>query len=111
MSSKDMDDPFVHLTNVSIQKQHEDYNASGAGGKWHVRDLRLFLEGTRGKLETDVLFSQMNRLIVHSLLACAPVINNDRHCFECYGWVGGGAGGGGVMCSCVCVYVCVCVGV
>ena len=51
-----------------------------------MRDLRLFLEGTRGKLETDLLFSQMNRLIIHSLLACAPVINNDRHCFECYGY-------------------------
>ena len=130
MSINEMDNPFIHLTNVAIQKQHEDYNSNAGGtlfalspisckavyararpfarslysnrhhhatvpwaapppthaGKWHVRDLRLFLEGTRGKLETDLLFSQMNRLIIHSLLACAPVINNDRHCFECYGY-------------------------
>lgn len=36
----ELDNVFVHLTNVAIQKHGEDYNA-GNGGKWHVRDLRL----------------------------------------------------------------------
>ena len=31
MSINEMDNPFIHLTNVAIQKQHEDYN-SNAGG-------------------------------------------------------------------------------
>jgi len=81
----DFDNPFIHLTNVAIQKHNEDYNTSH-GGKWHIRDLRLFLEATRGVDATDALFSEMNRLIVHSLLACQDVIVNDRHCFECYGY-------------------------
>ena len=65
--------------------QGEDYN-SGNGGKWHVRDLRLWLEATRGFEATEKLFSEMNRLIVHSLLACQDAVINDRHCFECYGY-------------------------
>ena len=43
----ELDNPFIHLTNVAIQKHNEDYNTAH-GGKWHVRDLRLFLEATRG---------------------------------------------------------------
>ena len=80
----DLENPFMHLTNVAIQKHNEDYN-SAHGGKWHVRDLRLYLEATRGEEATDMLFAKMNQLIVHSLLACQDVIVNDRHCFECYG--------------------------
>jgi tubulin polyglutamylase TTLL1 len=48
--------------------------------------LRLWIESTRGVEACDTLFSNMNRLIVHSLLACQDVIVNDRHCFECYGY-------------------------
>lgn len=81
----EMDNPFIHLTNVAIQKHNDDYNSSH-GGKWHVRDLRLYLEHTRGKEATDTLFAMMNALIVHSLLACQNVMINDRHCFECYGY-------------------------
>lgn len=32
----DIDNPFIHLTNVAIQKHNDDYN-SKHGGKWHVR--------------------------------------------------------------------------
>lgn len=62
-------------------------------GKWHIKDLRLFLEGTRGTEATDMLFAKINRLIIHSLLSCQDVIINERHCFECYGytwWLKGG---------------------
>lgn len=76
---------FVHLTNVSIQKQGDDYN-NVHGGKWTVQNLRLFLEGTRGKEVTDRLFDEMQWQIVHSLKAVAGGISNDRHCFECYGY-------------------------
>lgn len=81
----ELDNMFVHLTNVSIQKQGEDYNAVH-GGKWTVENLRLFLEGTRGKEITDKLFEDINWQIVHSLKSVAGVIANDRHCFECYGY-------------------------
>ncbi|PVD33196.1 hypothetical protein C0Q70_04447 [Pomacea canaliculata] len=84
-SVNELDNMFVHLTNVSIQKQGEDYNAVH-GGKWTVENLRLFLEGTRGKEVSDKLFDEINWLTVHSLKAVAGVISNDRHCFECYGY-------------------------
>ncbi|CAF3321127.1 unnamed protein product [Rotaria socialis] len=84
-SSNDIDNMFVHLTNVSYQKQSEDYN-SIHGGKWSIDNLRLYLEGTRGKKLTDRLFDEMCWIIVHSLRAASAVITSDRHCFECYGY-------------------------
>ncbi|XP_071954889.1 polyglutamylase complex subunit TTLL1-like [Antedon mediterranea] len=81
----ELDNMFVHLTNVSIQKFGEEYN-SQHGGKWTVENLRLFLEGTRGKEVTDKLFDEINWCTVHSLKAVAGVMANDRHCFECYGY-------------------------
>lgn len=57
---------LVHLTNVSIQKQGEEYN-SYHGGKWSLKSLRLYLEGMRGKAVTDELFDNIKNLIVHSL--------------------------------------------
>ncbi len=38
-----MDNQFVHLTNVAIQKHGDEYN-SRHGNKWPLTDLRLYLE-------------------------------------------------------------------
>lgn len=84
-SLNELDNMFVHLTNVSIQKTGDDYNAIH-GGKWTVQNLRLFLESSRGKEVSDKLFDDINWLTVHSLKAVSGVISNDRHCFECYGY-------------------------
>ena len=104
-SGQELDNMFVHLTNVSIQKHgvsliilllkyiakflifcsKDEYN-SVHGGKWPTRTFRLFLEGTRGKELTDKLFNDMNWLVVHSLKGVAPIMASDRHCFECYGY-------------------------
>ena len=81
----DLNNPFIHLTNVAIQKHNEDYNAKH-GGKWHVQHLRLFLEGTHGLEATNRLFAEMDKIVVHSLKAVQGVMINDRHCFECYGY-------------------------
>ncbi|XP_047136933.1 polyglutamylase complex subunit TTLL1 isoform X1 [Hydra vulgaris] len=81
----ELDNMFVHLTNVSIQKQGAEYNATH-GGKWTINNLRLYLEGTKGKEVADKLFDDINWLIVHSLKAVQNVIHNDKHCFECYGY-------------------------
>ncbi|XP_030845156.1 probable tubulin polyglutamylase TTLL1 [Strongylocentrotus purpuratus] len=81
----ELDNMFIHLTNVSIQKHGDEYN-SHHGGKWTVQNLRLHLEGTRGKEVTDKLFDEMNWQVVHSLRAVSTVMANDRHCFECYGY-------------------------
>ncbi|XP_055692032.1 polyglutamylase complex subunit TTLL1 [Lutzomyia longipalpis] len=84
-SVTELDNMYVHLTNVSVQKHGGEYN-NLHGGKWSVQNLRLYLEGTRGKEVTDKLFGSITWLIVHSLRAVSPVMASDRHCFECYGY-------------------------
>eukprot|EP01035_Chromulina_nebulosa_P017207 gene17207-22728_t len=69
----DIDNPYVHLTNVAIQKHNEEYN-SKHGGKWHIRNLRLYIESVYGLEASNNLKSVQNIMI------------NDRHCFECYGY-------------------------
>jgi len=81
----DLDNPFIHLTNVAIQKHGEEYN-SKHGGKWHVRYLRLYLESIYGIDRANQLFGDMDQLILQSLKAVQNVMINDRHCFECYGY-------------------------
>ncbi|KAJ8730078.1 hypothetical protein PYW07_017116 [Mythimna separata] len=84
-SVTELDNMYVHLTNVSVQKHGGDYN-SLHGGKMSTQNFRLYLEGTRGRKVTDRLFAEMQWLIVHSLKAVASVMANDRHSFECYGY-------------------------
>ncbi|KAL0274184.1 UNVERIFIED_CONTAM: hypothetical protein PYX00_006665 [Menopon gallinae] len=84
-SIQELDNMYVHLTNVSIQKHGGEYN-SMHGGKLSVQNLRLYLESTRGKAVTERLFTAISWLIVHSLKAVSSVMANDRHCFECYGY-------------------------
>ncbi|XP_023337938.1 probable tubulin polyglutamylase TTLL1 [Eurytemora carolleeae] len=84
-SAREMDNLFVHLTNVAIQKQGVEYNTVH-GGKLSIENLKLFLEMSRGKAATDKLFNEINWLIVHSLKSVAPVMVSDRHCYECYGY-------------------------
>ena len=50
------------------------------------RNLRLYLESTRGKKVTDKLFDEINWLNVMSLKSVSSLITNDRHCFEIYGY-------------------------
>uniref|UniRef100_A0AC11APX4 TTL family tubulin polyglutamylase complex subunit L1 n=1 Tax=Ovis aries TaxID=9940 RepID=A0AC11APX4_SHEEP len=69
-STSELDNMFVHLTNVAIQKHGEDYNHIH-GGKWTVNNLRLYLESTRGKEVTGKLFDEIHWIIVQSLKAVA----------------------------------------
>ncbi|XP_007454001.1 PREDICTED: probable tubulin polyglutamylase TTLL1 isoform X3 [Lipotes vexillifer] len=69
-STSELDNMFVHLTNVAIQKHGEDYNHIH-GGKWTVHNLRLYLESTRGKEVTSRLFDEIHWIIVQSLKAVA----------------------------------------
>lgn len=84
-SVTELDNMYVHLTNVSVQKHGGDYN-SLHGGKLGINNLKLYLEGTRGRKVTERLFEEIQWLIVHSLKAVAAVMANDRHCYECYGY-------------------------
>jgi tubulin polyglutamylase TTLL1 len=59
---EELDNPFIHLTNVAIQKHGEDYN-SQHGGKWHIQNLRLFLEASWGYDMTQKLFEEIDALV------------------------------------------------
>jgi len=84
-SVQELDNIFVHLTNVSVQRHGGDYN-SLHGGKLSVDNLRVYLESTRGRAVTDRLFKNIIWLIVHSLKSVSYIMANDKHCFECYGY-------------------------
>mmetsp|Transcript_123762 Transcript_123762/g.214556 ORF Transcript_123762/g.214556 Transcript_123762/m.214556 type:complete len:431 (+) Transcript_123762:43-1335(+) len=81
----EFDNVFIHLTNVAIQKNAEDYNDKH-GGKWDMNDLMLFIEGIHGKAAADKLATDMESVIIHSLKAVQAVMINDKHCFELYGF-------------------------
>lgn len=81
----EVDNLFVHLTNVSIQKQGEEYN-DVHGGKWSLENLRLHLISTYGQDKWDKLMDDIYWQVIHSLKAVQGVISNDRHCFEVYGY-------------------------
>ncbi|KND01670.1 hypothetical protein, variant [Spizellomyces punctatus DAOM BR117] len=82
---EDLDNNFMHLTNVSIQKYGEDYNEIN-GGKWSLKNLLLYLQATRGRAITSKLNDEIDSIIMHSLRAVQNLITNDKHCFECYGY-------------------------
>jgi tubulin polyglutamylase TTLL1 len=81
----ELNNPFIHLTNVAIQKHNDDYNVKH-GGKWNLQHVRLFVEATWGREASAKLFDDIDRIIIHSLKAVQGSIINDRHCFECYGY-------------------------
>ena len=75
----------VHLTNVAIQKNSDGYSHSH-GFKWSLKNLRAYIEGTRGLEAAEKLMEDIGWLIVHSLKAVQNVMIHDKHCFECYGY-------------------------
>jgi tubulin polyglutamylase TTLL1 len=81
----DLDNLFMHLTNVSIQSKGAEYN-SHHGGKWDIKHLRLHVESVYGLEVSNKLFLEIESIILHSLKAVQNLIINDKHCFECYGY-------------------------
>jgi len=76
---------MIHLTNVAIQKSAEDYNESH-GGKWQIKNLKFYLEMTRGRELTEKCFDGIRNIVYISLKSVQSVIINDKHCFEVYGF-------------------------
>ncbi|KAF5828673.1 tubulin tyrosine ligase [Dunaliella salina] len=81
----ELDNDYVHLTNVSIQRNCEEYN-SRHGHKWTLDSLRLYMEATHGVEASDKLFQDIEACVVKSLRAVCNIIINDKHCFELYGY-------------------------
>jgi tubulin polyglutamylase TTLL9 len=86
--SSDPDDianNFIHLTNVAIQKTSENYD-SVTGGKWDLRQLKLYLMSKYGQEAVAECFRRIHSIFIRSLLAVAKIMINDKHCFELYGY-------------------------
>ncbi|CAD7969862.1 unnamed protein product [Amoebophrya sp. A25] len=81
----ELDNVFVHLTNVAIQKHAEEYNAKH-GGKWSLQDLRLYIESITQCRDTALqVFRDIENMIVVTLKSVQHSMINDKHCYELYG--------------------------
>jgi len=85
MVKGDLDNAYVHLTNVAIQKKGDDYDAE-SGGKWDVRSLKLYLMDRFGRERVNNLFVAIQLICIRSLLSVQKVIINDKNSFELYGY-------------------------
>ncbi len=84
-AAADLDNLYMHLTNVAIQKHGEEYSATH-GGKWPLESLRAHLKCTVGEAATARAFADIRSLIHHSLLAVQPSMVSAPGCFELYGY-------------------------
>nr|XP_035977738.1 probable tubulin polyglutamylase TTLL9 isoform X2 [Halichoerus grypus] len=100
-----IDDQYVHLTNVAVQKTSPDYHPKKAGSrlieapsptppgcsgpqgcKWMLQRFRQYLASKHGPEAVETLFSDMDNIFVRSLRSVQKVIISDKHCFELYGY-------------------------
>jgi tubulin polyglutamylase TTLL1 len=81
----EIDNIFIHLTNVAIQKKYEKYNSSH-GGKWSLKNLQMYLEMNFGFEKSDKCFTDIKGVIINSLKSVQSVMHSDKHCYECYGY-------------------------
>ncbi|KAK7505808.1 hypothetical protein BaRGS_00003079, partial [Batillaria attramentaria] len=80
-----IDDSYVHLTNVAVQKTAPDYDPE-KGCKWSLQQLRQYFIAKHGIEAMDQMFKQINDIFIYSLQSCQRIIINDKHCFELYGY-------------------------
>jgi len=79
-----INDQYIHLTNVAIQKQAPDYDPDGL--KWTLQQLRMYLTAKYGVGVVQELFRLMDEIFIKSLQSVQRVMINDKHCFELYGY-------------------------
>ncbi|ORX87362.1 TTL-domain-containing protein [Anaeromyces robustus] len=85
MDKKDISNLYIHATNVAIQKTSPNYNV-GKGCKWLLYNLRNYLSSKHGEEIVDTLMTNIETLIVRSLMSVQKIMINDKHCFELYGF-------------------------
>ncbi|XP_069809866.1 probable tubulin polyglutamylase TTLL9 isoform X3 [Dendropsophus ebraccatus] len=80
-----IDDQYIHLTNVAIQKTAPDYDPE-KGCKWMIQQLRQYLTAKHGPVAVETLFQNIDNIFIKSLQSVQKIIINDKHCFELYGY-------------------------
>ena len=81
---KDIDNTFIHVSNVAVQKTNPKY-AAQSGCKWGLRNLRQYLSGTVGEAASNKVFGDIQSMILKTLHSVQKIIINDKHCTELYG--------------------------
>jgi tubulin polyglutamylase TTLL1 len=81
----DINNIYMHLTNVAIQKKYEKYQKSN-GGKFSLQNLHFYLENVYGYERAKKCNQDITQVIIGSLLSVQNVMFNDKHCFELYGY-------------------------
>lgn len=79
-----LSDPFVHLTNYSINKANESYQSnndtnSRTGHKWTLSTLWKHLRENEPQLNVDGLKNQITDMIVKTLISCEDSVNKLIH--------------------------------
>lgn len=85
MDKKAIENKFVHLTNVAIQKTADDYDSS-KGCKWLFSQVKSYLVTKHGRSAVDRCLNEIYNCFIESLLAVQPRMSSDSRCFECYGY-------------------------
>ncbi len=81
----DINNIYIHLTNVAVQKKYEKYSSSH-GGKFSLYNLNLYLENLFGYEKMKKCNEDIKNVIIGSLQCVQNVMFSDKHCFECYGY-------------------------
>lgn len=84
LNPRELDNSYVHLTNVAIQKTSGQYDEQGS--KWHIRMLKMYLISRHGHEAVEQLFNGIQDLVIRSLQCVQRVMIQDKHCFELYGY-------------------------
>jgi len=86
VNKEDLSNAYIHLTNHSVQKKDTSYDPRTTDLKWPIRSLKLYMISKHGAEATNELFHNIQNIIINSLRAVQPVIINDKHCYEMYGY-------------------------
>lgn len=81
----DLDNLYMHLTNVAIQQKYKKYSSTH-GGKFSLFNLFFYLQNLYGYDKSSKCYNDIKEVIIHSLKSVQPVMNSNKHCFECYGY-------------------------
>jgi len=85
MNKEDLSNVMMHLTNVAVQKQSDNYSEK-TGGKWDLHNLKTYLMSTEDPEKVSNLFCAIQDVVLFSLLSVQKVMIQDKHCFELYGY-------------------------
>eukprot|EP00747_Dinoflagellata_sp_TGD_P221980 gnl/TRDRNA2_/TRDRNA2_93740_c0_seq1.p1 gnl/TRDRNA2_/TRDRNA2_93740_c0~~gnl/TRDRNA2_/TRDRNA2_93740_c0_seq1.p1 ORF type:complete len:509 (+),score=87.00 gnl/TRDRNA2_/TRDRNA2_93740_c0_seq1:206-1732(+) len=86
MDKGDMSNLGQHLTNVAVQKHSGKAAYKRTGAKWALNFFKQYLLSNVGVDTVNKLFSDIESIVIHSLLSVQRVMIHDKHCFELYGY-------------------------